>query len=195
MPDQKFLKYVERLYQRFQQHDAKQTDRLDKFRNIEPESAHFLSMLVQLQQPQSILEIGTSTGYSTLWLARTAQSINAHLTTLEIEKDRTEQAQQHVNNLNLNNAVTFWVGDAGQYLAQCEKQFDFILLDAERQYYLKYWHDLKRILRKKGGVLMVDNVLSHAQEVADFLNEIQSDTNFEMTTLAVGAGLCMVIAN
>lgn len=195
MPDQKFLKYVEHLYQNFQQHDAMQADRLDKFRNIEPESAHFLSMLVQLQQPQSILEIGTSTGYSTLWLAHAAQSINAHLTTLEIEKDRTEQAQQHVNNLNLNNAVTFWVGDAGQYLAQCEKQFDFILLDAERQYYLEYWHDLKRILRKKGGVLIVDNVLSHAQEVATFLNEIRSDTNFEMTTLALGAGLCMVVAN
>ena len=127
-----FLSKVSALYHRFQEHDSTQTDRIARFRNIEPESAQFLAQLVHIQQPKQILEIGTSTGYSTLWLAYAAQQVNARLTTLEIDAGRSQQAASHLADFNLSNGVEFWVGDAAEYLKQSQAIFDFILLDAER---------------------------------------------------------------
>jgi len=187
-----FLSKVSVLYQRFQEHDSTQADRIARFRNIEPESAQFLAQLVHIQQPQQILEIGTSTGYSTLWLAYAAQQVNARLTTLEIDAGRSQQAASHLADFNLSNGVEFWVGDAAEYLKQSQAIFDFILLDAERDAYVDYWPDLKRLMCVSRGVLVVDNVLSHADQVTDFIAIIQQDEQFNLSTLAIGAGLLVV---
>jgi len=72
---EEFLAQADALYQGFQAHDALQSDRLQRFRSIEPESARVLAVLIRAQQARKILEIGTSTGYSTLWLANAAQSM------------------------------------------------------------------------------------------------------------------------
>ncbi|MPW45777.1 O-methyltransferase [Acinetobacter guerrae] len=194
MPNREFLLRLSALYDEFQQHDAKQCDRIQRFRNIEPDSAKFLSMLIRTQQSQSILEIGTSTGYSTLWLAEAAQATGAQIITLEIEEKRSLQAQSYAAELNLESSIEFWTGDAAEYLKQATQTFDFILLDAERSYYPTYWDDLKRLIRKNGGVLIVDNVISHAAEVKEFLNMIKQDMDFMTTTIAFGAGLFMVVA-
>ncbi len=187
-----FLSKVSALYQRFQEHDSTQADRIARFRNIEPESAQFLAQLVHIQQTQQILEIGTSTGYSTLWLAYAAQQVNARLTTLEIDAERSQQAASHLADFNLSNGVEFWVGDAAEYLKQSQAIFDFILLDAERDAYVDYWPDLKRLMCVSRGVLVVDNVLSHADQVTDFIARIQQDEQFNLSTLAIGAGLLVV---
>ncbi len=73
-----FLKRIADLYDEFKQHDARQADRLRRFRNIEAESAKLLAMLVRTQQSQRILEIGTSTGYSTLWF-EAAKTVGGHV--------------------------------------------------------------------------------------------------------------------
>ena len=187
-----FLSKVSALYQRFQEHDSTQADRIARFRNIEPESAQFLAQLVHIQQTQQILEIGTSTGYSTLWLAYAAQQVNARLATLEIDAERSQQAASHLADFNLSNGVEFWVGDAAEYLKQSQAIFDFILLDAERDAYVDYWPDLKRLMCVSRGVLVVDNVLSHADQVTDFIARIQQDEQFNLSTLAIGAGLLVV---
>ena len=187
-----FLSKVSALYQSFQEHDSTQADRIARFRNIEPESAQFLAQLVHIQQTQQILEIGTSTGYSTLWLAYAAQQVNARLTTLEIDAERSQQAASHLADFNLSNGVEFWVGDAAEYLKQSQAIFDFILLDAERDAYVDYWPDLKRLMCVSRGVLVVDNVLSHADQVTDFIAIIQQDEQFNLSTLAIGAGLLVV---
>ena len=187
-----FLSKVSVLYHRFQEHDNTQLDRIARFRNIEPESAQFLAQLLHIQQPEQILEIGTSTGYSTLWLAYAAQQVNARLTTLEIDAERSQQAAAHVADFNLSNGVEFWVGDAAEYLKQSQAIFDFILLDAERDAYIDYWPDLKRLMCVSRGVLVVDNVLSHADQVADFIALIQQEKQFSLSTLAIGAGLLLV---
>ncbi len=74
MPNTIFLQRVADLYDTFKQHDSQQSDRLQRYRNIEVESAQLISQLIRMQQAKSILEIGTSTGYSTLWLAEAAQA-------------------------------------------------------------------------------------------------------------------------
>ena len=190
-----FLSKVSALYHRFKEHDSRQAERIALFRSIEPESAQILAQLVHIQQPQQILEIGTSTGYSTLWLAYAAQQVNARLTTLEIDADRSQQATAHLADFNLSNGVEFWVGDAAEYLKQSQAIFDFILLDAERDAYVDYWPDLKRLMCVTRGVLVVDNVLSHADQVTDFIALIQQDKPFNLSTLAIGAGLLLVTWN
>ena len=187
-----FLQRLNELYQSFIKFDATQCDRIKRYRNIEPESALFLAMQVRIQQSKKILEIGTSTGYSTLWLADAAKVTGAKVTTLEIDKKRTQQAQLHAQELHVDDVIDFWVGDAQKYLEQCQEQYDFILLDAERNAYLNYWVYLQKMLVEHGGVLIVDNVISHAAEVKSFITEVKRDERFMTTTLSIGSGLFVV---
>lgn len=188
-----FLQRIADLYDEFKQHDARQADRLRRYRNIEAESAKLLGMLVRTQHSQHILEIGTSTGYSTLWLAEAAKSISAKVQTLEINAFRSAQAKKYAEEFGLEEYIDFWVGDAADYLAESVEQFDLILLDAERGSYVSYWQDLKRLLKPTGGTLIIDNVISHTAEVKPLLELIKQDENFMSTILPVGAGLCMVV--
>lgn len=187
-----FLQRLNELYQSFIKFDATQCDRIKRYRNIEPESALFLAMQVRIQQSKQILEIGTSTGYSTLWLADAAKVTGAKVTTLEIDEKRTQQAQLHAQELQVDDVIDFWVGDAQKYLEQCQEQYDFILLDAERNAYLNYWIYLQKMLVEHGGVLIVDNVISHAAEVKSFIMEVKRDERFMTTTLSIGSGLFVV---
>ncbi|WDZ49745.1 class I SAM-dependent methyltransferase [Acinetobacter vivianii] len=188
-----FLQRISDLYDQFKQHDAQQSDRLSRYRNIEAESAKLLAMLIRCQQSKRILEIGTSTGYSTLWLAEAAQAVDGNVQTVEIDPLRSAQAKKYAEEFGLEQQIVFWVGDAADFLAQATELFDFILLDAERIHYVNYWADLKRLLQNAGSTLIIDNVISHAAEVKTFLELIKNDEHYMSTTLPIGAGLCMVI--
>lgn len=187
-----FLQRLNELYQSFIKFDATQCERIKRYRNIEPESALFLAMQIRIQQSKRILEIGTSTGYSTLWLADAAQVTGGKITTLEIEECRTEQAKSYAKELQVDDVIDFWVGDAEQFLANAPEKYDFILLDAEREAYLNYWIYLQKMISEQGGVLIVDNVISHAAEVKSFIAEVKKDERFMTTTLPIGAGLFVV---
>ena len=187
-----FQHYMQALYQNFTAFDAQQTDRIQRYRNVEPESALFLAMQIHIQQSKEILEIGTSTGYSTLWLAHAAQQTQGRVTTLEIDPARTAQAQHHAQELGLDDVIDFWVGDAEKYLTKTTQQYDFIFLDAERDAYVGYWAFLQKMLNPCGGVLIVDNVISHAAQVKCFIELIENDPRFISMTLPIGAGLYMV---
>lgn len=184
--------FMQELYEKFHRHDLKQADRLHRYRNIEPESGRFLSMLIRAQQSKSILEIGTSTGYSTLWLAEAARQTQAMITTLEVDAERVAQAKQYATEIDLADLINFKVIDAQVYLEAEKEIFDFILLDAERDAYVSYWPHLSRLLKAKGGLLVVDNVISHAAEVEEFIALIQQDPRFIMSIVPIGAGLLMV---
>ncbi|MGB9189743.1 MULTISPECIES: O-methyltransferase [unclassified Acinetobacter] len=187
-----FQKRMQELHQSFIKFDALQKDRIQRYRNIEPDSALFLAMQVRIQQSKNILEIGTSTGYSTLWLANAAQTSQGHVTTLEIDPARSQQAQQYANELQLSEVIDFWVGDAQSFLEKAEQQYDFILLDAERDAYMDYWQYLPHMLHPKNGVMFVDNVISHAAEVQQFIALVKSDERFMSMTLSIGSGLLML---
>ena len=187
-----FQQRMQTLYQQFIAFDALQIERTQRYRNIEPESALFLAMQIRVQQSKKILEIGTSTGYSTLWLANAAQETQGQITTLEIEPDRTAQAQKYAQELGLDHVIDFRIGDAQAFLNNNLNHYDFILLDAERDAYVDYWDNLQHMLVPKRGILIVDNVISHAAEVQEFIALVQSDARFITTTLSVGAGLFLV---
>jgi len=193
-----FRHYVDSLYKTDKAFDDSQTDRLARHRHLEPESAQFLASLIINNHASNVLEIGTSTGYSTLWLAyalsqvREHRKVATHLTSIELDAQRLLTAKNHLMTLSLNDSVSVQQADAKDFLVQVDKPFDMIFLDAERQFYMDYAADLVRLL-DFGSALIVDNVISHAAEVADFLAYFEQDNSLLCTTLPIGAGLFMAV--
>lgn len=200
MTYQAFKAYTDRLYQIDKAFDASQTHRFYRHRHLEPDSAEFLASLIISKRPNNVLEIGTSTGYSTLWLAYALAQINqannlvnkATLTSIDIDEWRLLTARNHLRTLQLDNYVTLQQVDAKDFLSQTNAHFDVIFLDAERECYPDYVVDLKRLMAF-GDMLIVDNVVSHAYEVSEFLAAFQQDDNFLCSTLSIGAGLFLAV--
>ena len=193
--DSSLQQQLQQWYQQWQQEDANHSDRLQRWRNIEPDSAALLALWVRSKRAQQVLEIGTSNGHSTIWLADAVRATGGHVTSLEIEAARTALAQQHLQQVGLAEQVSLHTIDAAEFLSQAQADYDVVLLDAERSFYVGYWPDLRRLLTgKTGALLVVDNVLSHAEQVADFIALVQADASMCSHTVSSGAGLFCVTA-
>ncbi len=190
--EQKLKQKILQLYQQFKEEDAHKENRLEKWRNLEPESAELLSIMIKAQQSKNVLELGTSNGFSTLWFADALKGSQGKLVSIEIEESRTQQAKAHLTDLQLAENVELITADAGAFLTEVQPIYDLIFLDAERKNYVAYWTDLKNLLSKKGSLLAVDNIISHHQEVEEFLSMIQGDSGFTTSVVNVGAGILLV---
>ena len=103
-----------------------------------------------------MLEVGTSNGYSTIWLADAARAVGAELTSVELDADRLRQAQANLEDAGLATGVELLNTDAGAVLrAGRSGIYDLVFLDAERSEYTGYWPELARVLAP-GGLLAVD---------------------------------------
>ena len=187
----KLKAYLETVYSESRAHDETQTERAACWRNLHPDSAALLAVLVRAKQARKVLEVGTSNSYSTLWLADAVRDTGGSLRTLEIDKARKKAARQNLREAKLDDYVRMEVCDAGEFLRDYPKYFDVVLLDADRSQYTAYWPHLQRILTKPGSLLVVDNVLSHADEVQAFIALVEADKNFSSMVLDIGAGLLL----
>jgi predicted O-methyltransferase YrrM len=180
------------LYAAGREHDARHADRLARWRNVEPETAEFLAVLVRAKVRPHVLEIGTSNGYSTIWLADAAEATGGRVTSLDIEPQRTALARENLAKAGLERHVELRTEDAAQALqAAPDDAFDLIFLDAERPAYVSYWPDLVRTLAP-AGLLAVDNVISHAAEVEDFRRVVDEDERVTAALVPIGAGVLLV---
>jgi predicted O-methyltransferase YrrM len=169
-------------------HDAEGANRATRMLNITPDTGEFLAVLVKTMQARRILEIGTSNGYSTLWLADAAAAIDGALTTVEMSAAKIELARANFERAGLAARIDQRAGDAGALLRTLEDgAFDLVFLDSQRSAYLGWWADLKRVLRP-GGLLVVDNATSHAQEMAAFTDAVKADGGFTTSLVPVGKG-------
>ena len=187
----KLKAYLETVYSESRAHDETQTERAACWRNLHPDSAALIALLVRAKQARKVLEVGTSNGYATLWLADAVRDTGGSLRTLEIDKARKKAARQNLREAKLEDFVRMEVCDAGEFLRDYPKYFDVVLLDADRSQYTAYWPHLQRILTKPGSLLVVDNVLSHADEVQAFIALVEADKNFSSMVLDIGAGLLL----
>ncbi|AMT97535.1 MULTISPECIES: O-methyltransferase [Psychrobacter] len=188
-----FLSYCQSLYNKDRAYDVEQTDRLNRHRHVEPDSAQFLANIAMIRKPNKVLEIGTSTGFSTLWLAYGLRHCpNVGFISLDIDKTRSDVAKSHLQAVGLSTLVDLKVQDASDYLSQNREIFDFIFLDAERKFYSDYTEYLHCALTI-GSVLIVDNVISHSGEVNQFLAVFKNDKRYICHTLDIGAGLFMAV--
>ncbi len=152
-----------------------------------------LAVLAIGLRPRHMLELGTSNGYSTLFLADVARDTGARLVSVDTERERTAAAAANLAAAGLESAADLRTEDAAVVLASSADQWwDLIFLDAERPAYTGYWPELVRTLTPQ-GVLMVDNVLSHADQVHDFRALVGADARVRDTVIPVGAGLLIVV--
>lgn len=170
------------------EYDRTKEKREERLRNISREMGQFLSILVKGCSAQRILEIGTSNGYSTIWLANAVQETKGIVTTVELSSERVAEALVNFEKASLRRRIDIHNQEAGAFLdAQVNRSFDFIFLDSERTQYMWWWENIKRILEPK-GFLVIDNAISHTEELAEFIQMIEEDEIFETVLLAFQKG-------
>jgi predicted O-methyltransferase YrrM len=168
--------------------DNATTERPRRMLNITRDTGGFLAVLVQATAARRVLEIGTSNGYSTLWLANAARAMGGSVTTVELSDFKVGLARQNFSRSGLAASITLVQDDAGRVLERAvDASFDLIFLDAERPEYPGWWPHLKRVLRP-GGLLVVDNATSHPEQMAPFVALVKADTDFTTSLVPVGNG-------
>ncbi len=167
--------------------DARETDRERRMLNITPDTGRLLAILVRSMGARRVVEIGTSNGYSTIWLAWAAHDTGGHVVSVDRSGEKLAMARENLGRAGLAQRVTLREGRALDVLASLDGPFDLIFLDADRESYLAYLDRLLELLRP-GGLLVTDNVVSHAHELGEFLARVKGDPRLESVTLPVGNG-------
>jgi predicted O-methyltransferase YrrM len=191
--DEQLADQLDALHRYGVEHDAGKPDRLDRLRNLEPDTAALLAVLVRATAARRVLELGTSNGYSTVWLADAVRDTGGRLVSVELDPERSAQAAANLDAAGLRPLVELRVRDAADVLRESpDSAWDMIFLDAERPAYPGYWPDLVRTLRP-GGLLAVDNVISHADQVAEFRAIVDADPRATEALVPTGAGALLVV--
>jgi predicted O-methyltransferase YrrM len=168
--------------------DGATTERPRRMLNITRDTGEFLAVLVRATLARRVLEVGTSNGYSTLWLARAARAIGGAVTTVELSDYKVGLARATFARSGLAGFISLVQHDAGRTLRDsADGAFDLVFLDSERPEYPAWWPDLTRVLRP-GGLLVVDNATSHRAEMAPFVALVSADTRFTTSLVPVGNG-------
>ena len=130
---------------------------------IRKEMGNLLKVLLQLVQPERILEVGTAVGYSSILMSENMPE-KCTITTIENYDKRIPVARNNFKRAGKENVITLIEGDALEVLKTLEGPYDFIFMDAAKGQYINYLPDIKRVLRK-GGLLISDNVLQEGEIV------------------------------
>jgi predicted O-methyltransferase YrrM len=171
-----------------QTHDTATSELRRRMLNITRDTGEFLAVLVAAAAARRVLEIGTSNGYSTLWLAEAARRIDGAVTTVECDERKAGLAAANFARAGLSAFITQIRDDAGRVLQKLDRDaYDLVFLDSERAAYSAWWPDLRRSLGP-GGLLIVDNATSHAQELAAFVALVKADPLFTCCLVPVGKG-------
>ncbi|MGL5155889.1 MAG: O-methyltransferase, partial [Aeromonas veronii] len=174
------------LEQLGERNDSMQQARHRKLLNITRDTGELLSVLVQTRGAQAVLEIGTSNGYSTLWLAEAVRRLEGHVTTIELDEDKRVLAHDNFQRAGLAPWVTLLAGDAGELLPTLPQAgYQLIFLDSDRQHYRAWLPQIRRLLAPR-GLLVVDNAISHRSEMVEWMNEVGQDPAFATSLVPVG---------
>lgn len=175
--------------------DARNAERSRRMLNVTRDTGEFLAVLVRATAARQVLEIGTSNGYSTLWLADAARAAGGTVTTVERSEYKVALARANFERSGLGASIRQVHGDAGDVLArQPPASVDLLFLDSERAEYPGWWPQLARVLAP-GGLLVVDNALSHAGELAGFFARVRADAAWASCLVPVGNGEFLAVRN
>jgi caffeoyl-CoA O-methyltransferase len=184
-------KVVEQRMRHLENLDAK--DRKDKtpfvrrLRQIPPETGRFLGLIAASAPEGAWLEIGTSAGYSGMWLALACREVGARLTTFETAEDKAEVARETFRLTGLESVVEVVVADAREHLPGL-KDVSFCFLDSDKDTYADCYEALIPIM-VKGGLLVADNAISHQEVLRPMLARALSDERADSMVAPVGRGL------
>lgn len=150
-----------------------------------------MNLLIKGAHARRILEVGSSYGYSTVWLAEAARAIDGGVVSLELRAAKTEYARAQLARVELERFVEFRVGDALASLAELAGPFDFVLLDLWKDLYVPVFEQLYPKLAP-GALIVADNMLhpegarAHAEA---YRKRVRAAPEMSSVLLAVGNGL------
>jgi predicted O-methyltransferase YrrM len=188
MMEQPLRELLKEIEERGRENDARTAERARMMLNLEPASAQLLSILVRASGVTRALEVGTSNAYSTIWLAWSLAPAGGCMVSIDRNPDKHALARENLRRANLLDRVDLRTGDAAEIAGALPGPFDLVFLDADRRKFLEIVQVLLPKLSAK-VLLIADNVLSHPEEIADYLKWISSLTEFQHTIVPVGKGL------
>ena len=159
----------------------------DGYYNIPPETGEFFYMLVLISKAKNILEIGTSNGYSTIWLAEAANQNKGKVTTIEIAEHKIQMAKDNFSRAKLKN-IKIIQGDALKEIPKLKEKFDFLFLDAVKEDYINY---IKLAYPKlsKGAVIVADNAIMFEKFMRGYITYVRSNKNLRSVLIPIGSGV------
>ncbi|MFR5264003.1 O-methyltransferase [Clostridium sp.] len=172
---------------------------------IQPEGAKFLELMVSLNRPKKILELGTAIGYSSI-LMNTATDGEASIKTIERSEEMVKLAKANISKYNLDHKIEVLEGDCLEILEGLDEKFDLIFMDAGKGHYNHFLPHCLRLLEDK-GLIIADNVLFRGMVASDdlvkrrkitivrrmrsYLEMISKDDNLITTVIPMGDGIAI----
>ena len=175
---------------------------------IRPQMQSFLKVLLAMQQPKQILEVGTAIGFSALLMAEYGPE-DCHITTIEKYEKRIPLARENFKKAGREDRITLLEGDATEILKELEGPYDLIFMDAAKGQYIHFLPDILKLM-PEGGVLLSDNVLQdgdvcesrfavtrrnrtiHAR-MRDYLYELTHSEQLTTSILPMGDGITISV--
>jgi predicted O-methyltransferase YrrM len=163
---------------------------------ITKDTAELLNMILRLRDAKTILEIGTSTGYSTIWCAEAIYEKAGKIITIENNPEKIKRAKENFQNAQVSDNITIKEGNAIDILNELKNDesnhefFDFVLIDADKENIIKYF-DLILPMVSIGGVIVTDNMLypeKYKREMKIFSDSLKTNDNVRTTTIPIGNG-------
>ncbi len=177
------MRYLERIDARDREDG---TPRLQRLRQITPDTGKFLALLAAGAAEGEILEIGTSAGYSTLWLAMACKMSNRSITTFEVLPEKAKLARETFRVTQVEGIVRLMEGDAREHLSQYQN-IAFCFLDAEKEVYGEcYEAVIPRLV--KGGLLVADNAIDFRETLQPMLDRALTDERVDTLIVPIGKG-------
>jgi caffeoyl-CoA O-methyltransferase len=163
------------------------TPRMRRLRQIPPETGRFIAILAASAPEGRYLEIGTSAGYSTLWLALACRQRGRRMTTFEILPEKVALAVETFRLTGVDDVVEIVQGDAMMFLPACQS-IAFCFLDAEKEVYGDCYEELIPNM-VPGGILVADNAINHEATLRPMLDRAMNDVRVDASVVPVGKGV------
>jgi caffeoyl-CoA O-methyltransferase len=186
MIDERVQAVLERLYAEDAAQRAANLPSSHRTRNVEPETGRWLALLVRATNAREVLEIGSSNGVSTIWLAAAARLNGGKVTGTEILPERAAEANRNLAAAGLDTIARVVVGDARATLASLPGPFDLVFIDAEKDGYVNYLEAVARRVQPD-GLILADNVISH--DLSAYQARLRSRSDVETVTISIGRGV------
>ena len=187
--DSKVLEVLTRLEKRDQEERARELPGSQRIQSIHPDSARLLYLLALTKEAKSIVEVGMSHGYSTLWLASAARITGGKVVTHDINPERIAAARQNFAEAGLADWIEIVEGDARQTLRRRTERVDLLFIDPSEKSYYRVVFDLVYPRLVRGGLVVADNALSHPDKLADYITYLQNRPDLASATIPTGRGL------
>jgi predicted O-methyltransferase YrrM len=180
--------FLEKLEEHGRTHDAQEPEHSRKLLNLEPETAEILSIFARSSGAKHALEIGTSNGYSTIWLAASIGPAGGRVETIERNPTKEKLARANLSQARVLEYVELHLGSATEVIQTLPGPFDFVFFDADR---ISAPEQLALILPKLAhpALILADNALSHPDQIAGYLALVDSLEHIQHVIIPVGKGL------